>query len=191
MPRADDQHISDQAKVIDGVTETQINDELLTLREETGIDIVIYSQTKSPVGNRRDARREAAALLEEWDVGDGSGLGAVLFWNVNDDATATRTGVALTEAWTTDELTEIDNDVNAAERSLLEDGAFVDALRVAKNTLEDQLITQGTPTVTPTPRSTTGRLELVCEQRRQPADRRARAHAGPALRGADPHGRGL
>jgi uncharacterized membrane protein YgcG len=157
VPRADDQHISDQAKVIDGVTETQLNDELLTLREETGIDVVIYAQTKGKVGNRRDARREAAALLEEWNVGEGSDLGAVLFWNVNEADTVTRAGMALTAAWTAEELTVIDNAVNAASRSLLEDGAFVDALRVSKTTLEDQLVTQGTPTVTPAPRTNPGR----------------------------------
>jgi len=155
-PRGQDQHISDQARVFDGINETQINDELATLAEETNIDIVVYTQTKAKVGNRRDARREAAALLEEWDVGADSGLGAVMFWNVNDDGTATRTGVALTDAWTADELTVIDDSVNLATRSTLEVGAFVDAMRVGITELEDQLITQGTPTVTPAPGSSTG-----------------------------------
>ena len=156
VPRAEDQHISDQAKIFDGVSKTTISDELVTLKEETGIDVVVYTQTRSKVGNRKDARREAAALLEEWGVGDESGSGAVIFWNVNDDDTAVKSGVALTEAWTDEDLTAIDEAVSSATRPILEVGAFVDGLRVGINELEDQLVAQGTPTATPAPDTGTG-----------------------------------
>ena len=58
VPRADGQHVSDQARVFDSVNEAQINDDLLTLVEETGIDLVIYTQSTPKAGNRR-ARRGA------------------------------------------------------------------------------------------------------------------------------------
>jgi len=151
VPRAEDQHISDQAKIFDGVSKTTISDELVTLKEETGLDVVVYTQTRSKVGNRKDARREAAALLEEWGVGDESGSGAVIFWNVNDEDTAVKSGVALTEAWTDEDLTAIDEVVSTATRPILQVGAFVDGLRVGINELEDQLVAQGTPTATPAP----------------------------------------
>jgi uncharacterized membrane protein YgcG len=139
-PRAERQHISDQAKVLESVSELQVNEELGVLQDETGIDIVVYTQTKGKVGNRKEARDEAAALLEEWAVGEESGLGAVLFWNIDEEQTATRSGVALTDGWVDADPTALDNAVNNATRSTLNAGAFVDALRVGVVELEDQLV---------------------------------------------------
>ena len=140
VPRADGQHVSDQARVFDSVNEAQINDDLLTLVEETGIDLVIYTQSTPKAGNRREARAEAEVLLEEWEVGGENGLGAVLFWNVKEDESITRGGVALADGWADADLAAIDDAINELTRSTLEQGAFVDSAKVALAEMEDQLV---------------------------------------------------
>ncbi|MEX1296491.1 MAG: TPM domain-containing protein [Candidatus Limnocylindrales bacterium] len=150
--RDDGQHIADRAQLFDRETQTQVNDELIAVEDDTDIDIVVYTQEKAEVGNRRNARQEAAALLDEWDVGGNTGLGAVWLVNVNEDRSAARSGLALSQAWTAGELAQIDDVMHSTTRSTLAAGAFADALQIARIELEDQLVAQGTPTVTPSPR---------------------------------------
>ncbi len=150
VPRSTDQHISDQARVFDSVNQAQINDDLVTLQEETGIDIAVYTQSKPKVGNRREARAEAAVLLEEWNVGAESGLGAVLFWNVKEDEAATRGGIALTEGWEDVDLATIDDSIHELTRSTLSQQAFVDSAKVALTALEAALVGSGAQPVQPT-----------------------------------------
>jgi uncharacterized membrane protein YgcG len=107
--RAEGQHIADTARVIDDTTEEAVAEELAGLLEATGIDIVVYTQAKAQAGNRREAREEAAALLEAWGVGGETGTGAVMLWNINEARTAARPGVALGSAWSEAELTAIDD----------------------------------------------------------------------------------
>ena len=154
VPRSEDQHISDQARVFDSVNQAQINDDLLTLQEETGIDIVVYTQSQPKVGNRREARAEAAVLLEEWEVGADSGLGAVLFWSVKEDESATRGGIALTDAWQDVDLATIDDSIHELTRSTLSQGAFVDSAKVALTALEEGLVGADADPVQPTDTTT-------------------------------------
>ena len=74
MPRAEGQHIVDEAGVFDDVDEAQINDDLLTLQEETGIDIAVYTEAKpaSAIGAKparrppRCSRSGASAARAAW-----------------------------------------------------------------------------------------------------------------------------
>ena len=58
-------HIVDEARVITGATESSQEEVLDALQEETGIDIVIYTQRRNRVGARKAAQEEAQALLEQ------------------------------------------------------------------------------------------------------------------------------
>ena len=69
-------HIVDEARVLSADEQSVVEAELQTLLEETGLDVVIYTQEKKRVGARKGAREEAAALLEEWGVGGEAGNGA-------------------------------------------------------------------------------------------------------------------
>jgi uncharacterized membrane protein YgcG len=153
--RAQGQHVADRAAIFDREIQAQVDEELVAIEDATDIDIVIYTQEKANVGNRRGAREEAAALLEEWDVG-ANGLGAVWMVNLNADHTVARTGLALSSAWSAGELAQIDDALNSATRTVLSSGAFADALTIARIELEESLISQGLPTATPTPRAGTG-----------------------------------
>ena len=154
--RNEGQHIADRAQIFDREIQAQVNDELIAVEDETDIDIVIYTQEKTPIGNRNAVRQEAAALLEEWDVGGNTGLGAVWMVNINEAGTATRTGLALTEAWTAGELAPIDDLLYDSTRALLRDGVYGDALSIARIELEESLFSQGTPVVTPAPERNPG-----------------------------------
>ncbi len=149
--RNEGQHIADRAQIFDRETQAQVNDELIAIEEETDLDIVLYTQEKTPIGNRNVVRQEAAQLLEDWDVGGNTGLGAVWLVNVNEAGTATRSGLALTPAWSAGELAQIDDQLYADTRSVLNSGAYADALRIAQRDIQDALITQGLPTITPPP----------------------------------------
>ena len=163
-PRADGEHISDNANVIDATNEGTATEELAGVLEETGIDIVVYTQTKGKVGNRKDARREAAALMEAWEVGGEDGTGAVLFWNVNQDKDVIKSGVALGEAWPDALAKEVDEAVFTSMKSPIEGGDSVGALLVGERLLSERLVAEdlpeATPTATPTERqpvATSGR----------------------------------
>ena len=147
--RRDGQHIVDQAALIDAANEATANEELAAVLEETGIDIVAYTQTRGRVGTRKDARREAAALLEDWSVGGADGTGAVLFWNVNENQTAIRSGVALGEAWSDELAREIDDAVFGSMKSPIEAGDPVGAMLVGVRLLSEELVAEAPPAPTP------------------------------------------
>jgi uncharacterized membrane protein YgcG len=170
LGREDGQHISDQAGVIDGVNQPQINDELQGLLEETGIDIVVYTQTKAKPGTRAQARKEAAVVFEEWGVGGESGQGAVIFWNISEDGSIARNGVVLGDPWTDEQQTAVDRTINNAIKSTLQTSAFTDALTIGVTALEDELVTQSAPTVTPAPASSTGSTGSTATSGVRPTD---------------------
>jgi uncharacterized membrane protein YgcG len=149
--RSEGQHIADGAGLFDAVNEASVNDELVATLEETGVDIVVYTQTRGRPGNRRDARQEAADLLEAWQVGGEDGLGAVMFWNVNEDQSVVRNGVALGSAWPEDQLSALDDAVNNVIRTGLEGDDPVSALRIGVRTLETELVADAGVEPTPTP----------------------------------------
>ena len=154
--RQDGQHVADRARVIDNTIQSTVADELAALEEETGVDIVVYVQRKDRVGNRREARQDAAALLEAWSVGGEDGTGAVMVWNLNQGATAARTGVALGAAFSEVDLTTIDEAVNDAVKPTLAIPDFETALNVGVLELQDNLISASpTAVATPEPETTT------------------------------------
>jgi uncharacterized membrane protein YgcG len=157
--RQDGNHINDGARVFDEVNEAAVNDELVAFLEETGIDIAVYTQQKEKPGTRKSTRAEAADLLEEWGVGGESGLGALMFWNINDDGSVARSGIALGSRWSNAEMRDVDNAVFAAIKSPLAAQIWIDALKVGVLELQNQLVVDGAPQPTPTPAvSTDGRL---------------------------------
>jgi uncharacterized membrane protein YgcG len=151
VERPEDGHIADQARLFDEVNEASINEQLGVTLEETGIDIGVYTRTKDRPGTRKNARQDAAAVLEAWDLGADDGLGAVLFWNVNEDGSVARTGVALGEAWSATEARTIDDAVNSIIRSPINDRDWISALLVGVRELETQLVAEGVPAPSPTP----------------------------------------
>ena len=163
--RRDGQHIADTAGIIDRTNQATASEELAAVLDETGIDIAVYTRTKSKVGNRKDARRDAAALLEEWGVGGEDGTGAVMFWNVNQDETAIKSGVALGEAWPDELAKEVDEAVFTSMKSPIEADDPVGALLVGVRLLSEQLVAEELPepVATAVPR---GRLPVSTSGRR-------------------------
>jgi len=151
VARQDGAHIADQARLYDQVNEAAVNEQLRAVLDESGVDIAVYTRTKNRPGTRKNARQDAAAVLEQWDVGADDGLGAVMFWNVNEDGSVARSGVALGEAWTAAEARQIDDAVNSVIRSSLNDRDWINALLVGVGELENRLVSAGVPTPSPTP----------------------------------------
>ncbi len=149
VERQGDQHVYDGAKLIDDINQSTIEEDLVAFAEETGIDLVVYTQKKSKVGARKDARQEAAALLEEWGVGGESGQGAVMFWNVRPDGEITRNGIALGSAFSAGDARAIDEAVNGDIRSALQEGDWVSAINVGILDLGDRLVAAPAPSTTP------------------------------------------
>jgi uncharacterized membrane protein YgcG len=151
VEREDDAHIVDRAGVFSQTELATIEDELLAFFEETGIDIVVYTQRKANVGARKGARDEAAALLEEWGVGGETGQGAVMLWNINDDRSIARNGVALGDAYPEAEATAIDESINSAIRNPVRDRDWLGALDIGVIALQGRLVSEPAPTPTPRP----------------------------------------
>ena len=149
--RVDDAHIADQAKVFTNTQRSTFEERLQVLAEETGIDVVVYTQEKAKVGAHKGALEEAAALLEEWGVGGESGEGAVILWNISEDRSITRSGVALGAAFSQAEAESVDEIVNSAIRTSVRERDWRGALDIGLTALQDRLVVQAAPTPTPTP----------------------------------------
>jgi uncharacterized membrane protein YgcG len=132
-------HIADEARLIPSGPQTSIENDLEALREETGIDIVVYIQERNNAGARRGARQEAQAVLERWEVGGEDGLGAVIFWNVNPDRSVARNGVALGSAFDSLDTLTVDDEINQVVRTNLRAQQFDTALRAGTLELQNQL----------------------------------------------------
>jgi uncharacterized membrane protein YgcG len=149
--RAEGAHVVDRAGVLSDSELATADDELLAFFEETGIDITVYTQQKAKVGARKGAQDEAAALLQEWAVGGETGQGAVMLWNINDDKSIARNGVALGDAYPEVEATAVDETINNAIQNPLRDGDWLGALNIGIIELQERLISEPAPTPTPRP----------------------------------------
>jgi uncharacterized membrane protein YgcG len=157
-PREDGAHVYDHG-IFNEIDRASVDDDIEAFLEETGIDIAVYTQKKAKVGARKGAREDAAALLKEWDVGGDSGQGAVMFWNVNNDGSVTRSGVALGDAFSAADARAVDNAVNTAIRTAVDAQDWIGGLNIGVIELQNQLVDQPAPTPTPvavTPPAGTG-----------------------------------
>ena len=150
--RTDGVHILDDYGVFNDLDQATVEDDLVAFFEETGIDIVVYTQKKARPGVRKDAQEEAAALLEEWGVGGETGRGAVMFWNIKNDGSITRNGVALGDAYSAADAKSVDEIVNTAIRTPVSAGDWLGALNIGVIGLQEALIADIVPT--PAPRAT-------------------------------------
>lgn len=142
-------HIVDEAKVINGVDEAQLQADLQALLEDSGIDIAIYTRQQERVGARRDAREDAARLLEEWQVGGEAGSGAVMLWNINPEGTVARNGVALGSAYAALDEGDVDEAVNSAVQPGLQSQDWISAVLTGQLELQSRL--SAAPIATPAP----------------------------------------
>jgi uncharacterized membrane protein YgcG len=182
--RGDGIHIVDEARIINGVDEEQLQAVLQAVRADAGIDIVVYTREQVRVGARRDARDDAARLLEEWQVGGEAGTGAVMFWNINPDGTVARNGVALGPAFAALDAEDVDEAVNSAVLPGLRSQDWISALLTGQLELQSRLnaAPAATPAPTPTPRpgsTSTPRRPSVTEGRRPTSG--LSPQAGPAF----------
>jgi len=140
-------HIVDEAKVINGVDEAQLQADLQALLEDSGIDIAIYTRQQERVGARRDAREDAARLLEEWQVGGETGNGAVMLWNINPEGSVARSGVALGSAYAALDEGDVDEAVNSAVQPGLQSQDWISAVLTGQLELQSRL--SAAPSATP------------------------------------------
>ncbi len=147
-------HIVDNAKVLTAEEETSVQEDLQGLLEETGVDVVVYTQEKGKVGARKGAREEAQALLDEWGVGGEDGTGAVMFWNINADGSVTRNGVAIGSGFPELDPAEVDEAVNSVVKPALSAEDFATALQVGWLEVQDLLVLETQPTPPPVAQAT-------------------------------------
>jgi uncharacterized membrane protein YgcG len=151
--RGDGMHVLDEARVINGVDQQALETELQALLEDGGIDIVVFTQERQPVGSRAVARADAARVLDEWQVGGASGRGAVMLWNINPEAETARSGVALGSGFEDVGAREVDDAVYALVQPGLESRDWQSALTVGRRELEARL--SATPAASGPPRTPT------------------------------------
>lgn len=146
-------HIADRAGLIDDVTRESVQARLQGELEDNGVDIVIYTQRQQPTGGRKGTKADAERLLEEWQVGGATGLGAVMFWNTNQSGENTVSGIALGSGFSNLDSTDLDEAVNSAIKPVLASkdypAALADGLGVIEARTLDAL---AVPTPTPTRR---------------------------------------
>ena len=142
--------------------------------EELGVDIVIYTQRQQPTGGRKGTQDDAQQLLEEWQVGGDTGLGAVMFWNPNQVRSTTRvSGVALGSGFSEPRSdSQVDEAVNSAIKPVLASKDFPAALAdglgvIEARTLDALVVPTPTPTRRPAANSSAGptRPQVAAGQR--------------------------
>lgn len=77
--------IVDEAGVFGRQAQTAMDQTLQSLRDSTGVDVVVYTQIKGGARTLDDAAADAQALLDQWAVG-GNGEGAAMVWDFNNGA---------------------------------------------------------------------------------------------------------
>jgi uncharacterized membrane protein YgcG len=148
--RGDGMHVLDEARVINGVDEEQLQADLQGLLQDGGIDIVVVTQERQPVGTRAIARADAARVLGEWQVGDDTGRGAVMLWNINPQADTARNGIALGAGFGDIDGRAVDDAVNQVVQPGLSNRDWNSALTAGR--LELEALLGATPTASPPPR---------------------------------------
>lgn len=178
-------HILDGARIINAVDEEALEAELQALLEDSGLDIVVYTQQKERVGARRDARNDAAQLLAEWQVGGSDGSGAVMFWNINPEGTIARNGVAIGQGFPGVDAKDVDEAVNSAVLPGLQSQDWISALRTGRLELQSRLtpavaVATPAPAQTPRPGATVAPLRPTTTEGRRPTSG-LRPGPGPAF----------
>ena len=165
-------HVVDRAGLLDDVTKESVQTRLEGELEDNGVDIVIYTQRQQPTGGRKGTQADAQQLLEEWQVGGDTGLGAVMFWNSNQSGDNTVSGVALGSGFSNLESTEVDEAVNSAIKPVLSTKDFPAALAdglgvIEARTLDALVVPTPTPTRRPATNSSAGptRPQVAAGQR--------------------------
>jgi len=153
-------HILDRAGLIDDIDEESVESRLRGDFEDSGLDIVILTQRQQPTGGRKGTQADAQRLLEEWQVGGESGLGAVMFWNTNESGDNTVSGVALGSGFAGLDVAEVDEAVNAAIKPILASKDWSAALaeglvEIETRTLDALAVPTPSPTRPPRNTSTT------------------------------------
>jgi uncharacterized membrane protein YgcG len=183
-PRGEGVHIVDEAKIINGVDEEQLQADLQALLADTGIDIVVYTREQERVGARRDARDDAERLLDEWQVGSPDGTGAVMFWNINQEGSVARSGVALGPAYAALDAGDIDEAVNSAVQPGLQSQDWISALLTGQAELQTRLgaapLASAAPARSPVPGATATPRRPTTTEGRRPTSGLSPA-AGPAF----------
>ena len=152
--RGEGVHVWDDARVINGVDEQDLQAQLQALQEDSDVDIVVVTQQKQPVGSRVTARADAARVLEEWQVGGDDGRGAVMLWNINPQGRTARSGVALGVGFEELDARAVDNAVNTAAQPGLDNQDWKSALVAGRMELETRL--SAAASATARPRTSTG-----------------------------------
>jgi uncharacterized membrane protein YgcG len=93
--RPKDGHIVDEAGIINRQPEAGINEGLQAFQDSSGVDIAIFLQTKPGAREVSDADADAAALLDEWNVGGNDHMGAAMVWEMDRNATRAVVGMAI------------------------------------------------------------------------------------------------
>ena len=83
----------DEAGVFNKAAQTAFDSSLQSLNQATGTDIVVYTQIKPAARTPEDARADAQALLEQWQVGGADGNGAVMLWEFDKAKSAAQVSI--------------------------------------------------------------------------------------------------
>jgi uncharacterized membrane protein YgcG len=89
--------IVDDADVFRAPAQASLDQTIRELSSTTGVDIVVYTQTKRAARSIADARADARALLDQWSVG-ANGEGVVLLWDFNQQNARALVALAATPA---------------------------------------------------------------------------------------------
>ncbi len=79
--------VYDQADAFSAGARQAMSGKLATLLQDTGADVVVYTQVKAASTTADQVQAGATALMEQWHVGGTSGDGAVMFWDLTKDKT--------------------------------------------------------------------------------------------------------
>lgn len=91
-------HIVDDAGLFNRIPEEGVEEGLRAFLDTRGIDIAVVTQVKPSARDQATADGDARALLEQWQVGGRSGLGAVLLWDLDRQSTRALVGLAVGDA---------------------------------------------------------------------------------------------
>jgi uncharacterized membrane protein YgcG len=80
-----DRFVYDQAAAFSPAVRDAITSSLSALKQDTGADLVVYTQVKPASKTRVQVQADATALRDQWQLGGTSRDGAVMFWDLTKD----------------------------------------------------------------------------------------------------------
>ncbi len=173
--RPADSHIVDDADVFNRVPEEGVEDGLRALLEGRGVDVVVYTQVKAGSKNQAAAQADAAALLEQWDVGGADGQGAVLLWDFDRQVSRALVALAVGDGLAaTIDIEAVRAQIASSTTESLAAGDWVNALNRAVVTVTTALPASpvgtpaSTPVVTPTAAPTSAPDETMAPRATSP-----------------------